>query len=171
MPRALPTPFLDSFITGAETGFNGTVTGTIKVQLYDIDSDGEYVYKDWSVWDGNFPFGSIWVYAFNVDQSTGDETYYANQSILTPSVDGDTYSLTFNAATASVRVGAQLDFYADGVLENGPADLTGLAGLAHWWRCGNGPGDGPGIIKDQVGSANLLPSNGSPLIVEVAPYA
>jgi len=111
--------------TGAtSSGFNGTVTGTVQVQLYDVDSEGEYVYKDWSVWDGNFPFGAIWVYAFNSDESTGDETFYANQSILTPSVDGDDYSMTFTAAAANVRVGAQLDFYADGIM--GTSDPVGI---------------------------------------------
>ena len=105
-------------------GFNGTITGTVKVALYDVDNDGEYVYKDWSVWDGNFPFGSVWVYAFNTDGATGDETFYANQSILTPSVDGDSYSMTFSAGAANVRVGAQLDFYSDGVM--GTDDPVGI---------------------------------------------
>ena len=109
---------------GVVGGFDGTVTGDVKVQLYDIDADGEYVYKDWSVWDGNFPLGGLWVYAFNTDEATGDETYYANQSVLTPSVDGDTYSMTFTAAAANVRVGAQLDFYADGVM--GTSDPVGI---------------------------------------------
>ena len=81
-----------------------------------LDTEGEYVYKDWSVWDGSFPFGAIWVYAFNTNESTGDETFYANQSILTPSVNGDDYSLTFTAGAANVRVGAQLDFYNDGIM-------------------------------------------------------
>ena len=102
--------------TGVVGGFDGTVTGMVKVGLYDTDDDGEYIYKDWSVWDGNFPFGAIWVYAFNTDEMTGDETYFANQSILTPSPDGDTYSMTFTAAASHVRVGAQLDFHGDGVM-------------------------------------------------------
>jgi hypothetical protein len=109
---------------GTASGFNGTITGTIKVQLYDVDGEGEYVYKDWTVWDGNFPFGAVWVYAFNTDESTGDETFYANQSILTPSVDGDDYSLTFSASAAHVRVGAQLDFYNDGIM--GTSDPVGI---------------------------------------------
>jgi hypothetical protein len=145
---------------GTVGGFDGTITGDLRVQLYDIDTDGEYVYKDWSVWDGNFPFGSIWVYAFNTDESTGDEIYYANQSILTPSVDGDAYSLTFSASAANVRIGAQLDFYADGVM--GTSDPVGIypdrvsvtdgstaSGvditiLAYWNNSGGGGCDGSG---------------------------
>ena len=30
-------------------GFDGTVEGTVRVQLYTKDADGEYVYKDWAV--------------------------------------------------------------------------------------------------------------------------
>ncbi len=145
---------------GTPSGFNGTIDGTVKVQLYDVDDDGEYVYKDWSVWDGNFPFGAIWVYAFNTDESTGDETFYANQSILTPSVDGDEYSMTFTASAANVRVGAQLDFHADGIM--GTSDPVGIypdvisvtdgstaAGvditiLSYWNNSGGGGGNGDG---------------------------
>ncbi len=143
---------------GTVGGFNGTVTGSVQVQLYDIDTEGEYVYKDWSVWDGSFPFGAIWVYAFNTDEATGDETFFANQSVLTPSVDGDAYSMTFTAAAANVRVGAQLDFYDDGIM--GTSDPVGIypdvvsvtdgstaAGvditiLSYWNNTGGGGGSG-----------------------------
>ncbi len=110
--------------TGSAGGFDGTIAGTVRVQLYDNDDEGEYIYRDWSVWDGNFPFGAIWVYAFNTDEMTGDETFYANQSVLTPSPDGDAYSLTFTAAASHVRVGAQLDFHGDGVM--GTSDPVGI---------------------------------------------
>ena len=48
-------------------------------------------------------------------------------------------------------------------------NLTGLSGLVHWWRCGDGEGDtggpvGVGIIHDQVGSADLLTIQGSPTL-------
>ncbi len=97
-------------------GFNGTVIGNVQVQLYDIDDEDEYVYKDWSVWDGVFPFGAIWVYGFNSDSLSGDETFYANYTILSPSVDGDDYALTFKASAVNIRVGAQLDYHNDGVM-------------------------------------------------------
>jgi hypothetical protein len=155
---------------GTVGGFNGTVTGSIQVQLYDVDGDGEYVYKDWSVWDGNFPFGAIWVYAFNTDESTDDETFFANQSILTPSVDGDDYSMTFTASAANVRVGAQLDFYNDGIM--GTSDPVGIypdvvsvtdgstaAGvditiLAYWNNAGGSGGSSGGGGCDGSGGGN-----------------
>ena len=62
---------------------------------------------------------------------------------------------------------APSNFYAGGVLSGGPADLSGVSGLKHWWRCGDGSGDVGGassVIYDQAGSANLVQFSGAPAI-------
>ncbi|MBI4815625.1 MAG: hypothetical protein HY791_05185 [Deltaproteobacteria bacterium] len=37
-----------------------------------------------------------------------------------------------------------------------PSDLTGMPGLLHWWRFGDGPGDTTDVVFDQVGSLDLV---------------
>jgi len=112
--------------TGVQLGgFDGTIEGTVRVQLYTMDEDGEYVYKDWSVHGDEWPFGGLWVYGFTEDETSGDETFYANQSILGPSQDGDSYSLSVKTGqTDSIWVGAQLDWRGDGIM--GTTDPVGI---------------------------------------------
>jgi hypothetical protein len=112
--------------TGVQlSGFDGTIEGTVRVQLYTMDEDGEYVYKDWAVHGDNWPFGGLWVYGFTEDEASGDETFYANQSILAPTQAGDTYSLSVKTGQAdSIWVGAQLDWRGDGIM--GTFDPVGI---------------------------------------------
>jgi hypothetical protein len=112
--------------TGTQlSGFDGTIEGTVRVQLYTMDDDGEYVYKDWSVHGNDWPFGGLWVYGFTEDESTGDESFYANQSILSPTPSGDTFNLSIKTGqTDAVWVGAQLDWRGDGIM--GTFDPVGV---------------------------------------------
>lgn len=112
--------------TGTQlSGFDGTIEGTVRVQLYTMDNDGEYVYKDWSVHGNDWPFGGLWVYGFTEDESSGDENFYANQSILSPTPSGDTYKLSIKTGqTDSIWVGAQLDWRGDGIM--GTFDPVGV---------------------------------------------
>ncbi len=112
--------------TGTQlSGFDGTIEGTVRVQLYTMDDDGEYVYKDWSVHGDDWPFGGLWVYGFTEDESTGDESFYANQSILAPEQSGDSYKLSIKTGqTDSIWVGAQLDWRGDGIM--GTFDPVGV---------------------------------------------
>ena len=106
-------------------GFDGTVEGTVRVQLYTTDEEGEYVYKDWEVHGDNWPFGGLWVYGFTEDETSGDETFYANQSILSPTQDGDAYSMTIKTSTTNeIWLGAQLDWRGDGIM--GTTDPVGI---------------------------------------------
>ena len=66
-------------------GFNGTIEGTVRVILYSVDENGDYEYRDWSVHNGEWPFGGIWISAFITDESTGVEDYYQSLGIRNPS--------------------------------------------------------------------------------------
>jgi len=112
--------------TGVQlSGFDGTIEGTVRVQLYTMDEEGEYVYKDWSVHGDDWPFGGLWVYGFTEDESSGDETFYANQSILSPTQAGDTYALSVKTGqTDNIWIGAQLDWRGDGIM--GTTDPVGI---------------------------------------------
>jgi hypothetical protein len=148
--------------TGSQlSGFDGTIEGTVRVQLYTMDDDGEYVYKDWSVHGDDWPFGGLWVYAFTENESTGDENFYANQSILAPTQSGDGYELSIKTGqTDSIWIGAQLDWRGDGIM--GTFDPVGvyplpvsvtdgstvtgvdITILAFWNPSGGGSGGGGG---------------------------
>lgn len=105
--------------------FDGTIEGNVRVVLFSIDEDGEYIYKDWTSHGNDWPFGNLWVYGFTTDEETGDEEFFDSESILTPSQDGNSYSLSVKTGqTDSIRVGAQLDYYADGIM--GTWDPVGI---------------------------------------------
>ncbi len=98
-------------------GFHATISGTVRVILYSTDENGDYVYKDWSVHGNQWPYGPLWVFAFNSDESTGFEDYYQNQVISSPSPEGNEYSFEVrNADISSLNIGAQLDYWGDGVM-------------------------------------------------------
>ena len=48
-----------------------------------------------------------------------------------------------------------------------PADLTGHAGLVHWWRCGDSDGGTGTTITDTVGSNDLTLTNGPSFVEDV----
>lgn len=91
--------------------YSAVLTGLVKVELYDVDADGERIEIDESTLS-SFPFGKVWVTASNSeDGSIGSDT------IKTPTFGGDTYSVDVEMDEAgSVTLYAQLDRYADGVL-------------------------------------------------------
>ncbi|MFT5586751.1 MAG: hypothetical protein ACI9VR_004353 [Cognaticolwellia sp.] len=91
--------------------YDAVLTGLVTVQLYDIDADGERIEIDESELS-SFPFGKIWVTA-----STSEDGSIGSDTIKTPTLGGDTYSLDVSVEEAgSVTLYAQLDRHADGVL-------------------------------------------------------
>ena len=139
-----------------EPTFDGSIEGTVKVVLFSIDQDGEYVYKDWDAHGDDWPFGNLWVYGFTTDEETGKEEFYDDVAILDPSQDGNSYSLEIKTGmTEEIWVGAQLDYYGDGIMGSWDPvgiypqaisidDGTSVTGvditiLAYW-----APGDGSG---------------------------
>jgi hypothetical protein len=95
----------------------GTLTGMVNVQLYVEGSDGETSALSWEDYGGAFPFGSIFVAAYTLDETTGATTYLDTTVIPAPSPAGDAYSLAVDTDDASsVRVYAALDWWPDGVI-------------------------------------------------------
>ena len=102
---------VDTGSEGESGPYSAVLTGVVKVELYDIDADGERVEIDEATLS-SFPFGKVWVTASNPeDGSIGSDT------IKTPTLGGDTYSVDVELDEAgSVTLYAQLDRYVDGVL-------------------------------------------------------
>ena len=99
-----------------------------------IDStiSGSKLYLDGSEVDVNYTLSSGSAKAYTSGLRIGAGNYDGNIDEFAI-FDGDKTSL---AST----------LYNSGV----PADLTGLSGLEHWWRMGDGPLDEGGLIGDQV---------------------
>ncbi|MEC9058435.1 MAG: hypothetical protein VX410_02730 [Actinomycetota bacterium] len=143
-----------------EEGFNARISGTVRVILYSTDENGDSVYKDWDVHGNRWPYGSLWVYAFNSDQETGNEDYYQNQVIMEPSPQGNDYSFEVrNTDIDSLNIGAQLDYHGDGVMAtwdpigiyadpisvNDGSDVSGIdITILAYWNPGSGGGGNSG---------------------------
>ncbi len=95
----------------------GALNGTVTVQLYETDADGEAVELSWEDYGADFPFGAIFVAAYTIDETTNETTYYAEQVISAPSTSGDAWSLSVDLDDAEeVHVYAALDWWPDGVI-------------------------------------------------------
>jgi len=109
-----------------DDGVEGSLTGTVTVQPYTTNEDGDIVYVDWDeASGGSFNYGNIFVAAYTVDEVTGQQEYHDTTTILSPSTEGDAYELDLEVDDASaVRVYATLDYWGDGVL--GSTEPIGL---------------------------------------------
>jgi hypothetical protein len=103
----------------------GTILGTVSVQLFRESSTGDTELVSWEEYGPNFPFGAIFVAAYTVVEETGGLSFHDQDVIATPSVSGDTYTLSVDRAEAtSVYVYATLDYASDGVI--GSAEPVGI---------------------------------------------
>lgn len=103
----------------------GGVNGTVRVQLYQTDADGEISDLSWETYGGAFPFGAIYVAAYTIDEETGAQTYHAEQVIPAPSTEGDAYALAVDLDDAeAVYLYAALDWWPDGVI--GTSEPVGI---------------------------------------------
>ena len=98
-----------------------TVVGTVTVRPYRIDATGARVDVDWLEYNNSFPFGKIFIAAY--DQATGSTVYYGQTSIQAPTIDPNPYTLTVNASLPELQVYAALDQANDRILS--PLDPTG----------------------------------------------
>ncbi len=106
--------------TDPPQGFNATIQGTVQVILYTLDIDGEYVYISWNeAYSDVFIFGNNFVTAYNTDGKTGDEVYYDEYVIDSPSTTGDPYELQVDTESESVRVYAANDYWGDRIIGTG----------------------------------------------------
>ena len=105
------------------TGFHGTITGNLQVQLYTLDSDGEYVFISWAdAYNDVFIFGDAIMFAYTPggDDGTATETYYDEYVINSPSTTGDSYELSVDDdGVDTVRVFGALDYWGDKIIGTG----------------------------------------------------
>lgn len=96
----------------------GFITGDVEVELYTYDEAGDLVWTPWEERYGEtFPFGSIYVAAYALDEETLAMRYLDEYVVRTPAVGPNAYELEIGGKDlGTVRVYAQLDYWADGIL-------------------------------------------------------
>ncbi len=101
---------------GTEPTITATLSGTVSVELFCSDGAGgrsAVTFDD--AFDGAFPFGAIWVAA--TDDSTGATRYFGSDTVSTPTITGDTWTMTVEMpAEGDLRLYATLDRDANRVL-------------------------------------------------------
>jgi hypothetical protein len=97
------------------------VLGTVTVELYIEDDDGERIPYSWdeAVGEGGeFPFGSIFVSAYKSDDA-GMERYFDQYTVTRPQIEGDHYLLEVDPNdTSMTNIYASLDIRSDGVISS-----------------------------------------------------
>ncbi|GDX82956.1 hypothetical protein LBMAG42_47670 [Deltaproteobacteria bacterium] len=114
---------LEEIPVGDDTGQDGTgdgvISGTVAVELYTYDALGELVWSDWeeAYPDGDFPFGSIFVAAYALDEEALSMNYLDQYVIRSPDPEGNSYEVQVDPEiAANVRLYAVLDYWGDGIL-------------------------------------------------------
>ena len=94
-----------------------SLSGTVEVQLYTYDDDGELQFISWEdAYGGSFPFGSIWVTAYT-DDGSGDERYYGSYAVHGPDTAPNPWDIDVKLdESEEIRLYAQLDYWKDGIL-------------------------------------------------------
>ena len=101
-----------------------TITGAVTVELTTTDSFGNVVVMDWKdAYGTDFPFGSVFVAAYVVDEATGRPNYLSQTVVDAPVPGANPYTLDL-AEPGEVLVYAALDYWSDGVIATN--DPTGL---------------------------------------------
>ncbi len=115
--------------TDVVEGVHGTINGNVTVTLFEYDEDGNIIYLAWgdTCFGDLFPYGDIFVTAYATDEETGAESYYADDTIVDPSVEGsqNTFSLPVDTDEQNeIYVYAVLDKWFNLVIE--PGDPIGI---------------------------------------------
>ena len=168
-------PVVDSGEPEDDGTQSGTITGRVQVELYGYDSRGEIETLDWeAAYGDSFPFGSIFVAAYTVDDETGRISYVDEYVIRSPDPEGNTYELKVDPAKSTdVRVYAVLDYWGDGMLSsNEPmgvwpdivpvtagAETPDIDILAAFTDFTGGGGGGPGVGGGAGGGGDADYSN------------
>jgi hypothetical protein len=113
----VPVDDTDELATGDD---DGVISGLVQVEIYGYDSRGEVQTLSWEETYGeNFPFGSIFVAAYTMDEESGRITYLDEYVIRSPDIEGNRYELKVGAVPGEeVRVYAILDYLGDGILSS-----------------------------------------------------
>ena len=103
------------------------VSGTVRVELFYLDSDGGRVSIDFDeAWDGIFPYGSIFIGAYtSMDDDGTASDWHGDQKIASPTIGGDPFEVDVSLMeSGEVYMYAQLDQWGDGIL--GSSDPYGV---------------------------------------------
>ncbi len=98
---------------------DGVISGIVTVSLFNYDNKGELEWTDWSAAypDGDFPFGSIFVGAYRLDEEALSLNFLDQYVIRSPDQEGNKYELQVDPSiSGEVRVYAILDYWGDGIL-------------------------------------------------------
>ena len=115
--------------TGEES--NASITGTVRVQLYETDERGDISFIGWpSSYADAFPFGPIFIAPVRADlPSTG--LYVGSGFVANPSPEGDTYTVNMNIdSTENVIIYGALDYWDNRIIHttdptgNHPQEIT-----------------------------------------------
>jgi hypothetical protein len=110
---------------GGDEGDSGTapdpitasVQGTVTVELYKVE-DGDRVSVDWADFSSDFPFGPIFVAAYE-DDGAGNETYVGTDSIWTPTQSANAFDLSVSMdEEGPVKLYAMLDENGNRIMES-----------------------------------------------------
>jgi len=109
--------------TEPDPGVHGTVSGKVYLELYTTDDAGDLVLMDWDETYGGYPFGSVFVGAYQLDDE-GYQVHYGSDVISSPTVSpapgGDPYDIAIDTDDIdSVYLYASVDQGADGFIGTG----------------------------------------------------
>ncbi len=115
--------------TGENNQMHGatcTISGTVIVQLYTYDDDGELEYVSFEdAYGGAFPFGAVWVTSYRPNGDGGVATYTGAETFHNPSTTGDAFQITARLEEeGEIRLFAMLDYWNDRVL--GSSEASGI---------------------------------------------
>lgn len=110
---------------GEEGAVEADLGGTVTVQLYTTDEDGEVVTVSWdeSTCGGTYSFGKVFVAAYTMNED-GGRNYVGQHTVDSPSTDGDAFSVNVQLdENADVYLYAAVDYWGDRVI--GSSDPVG----------------------------------------------
>ena len=94
-----------------------TVQGTVTVELYQVE-DGDRVSVDWSELDSSFPFGPIFVAAYE-DDGSGSEHYVGTDTIWSPTQAANPFDISVSMEDEGpVKLYAMLDQNGNHIMES-----------------------------------------------------
>ncbi len=101
----------------APTWLSATISGSVTVELYTTDDDGERTTLSWDeATGGSYPFGSIYVAAY-YEAEDGTVQYVGDTVIEDPGTDANPYTIPVQLdEPREVHVYAVLDWYQDRVV-------------------------------------------------------
>jgi hypothetical protein len=109
---------------GEPEPIHGSLSGTVTVEMYEYNADGDAVSLSWEASGNEYPFGKIFVGAFYTDEM-GTDHYVGTDVIDEPTIEPNAFDIDFSAeGNQSVWVYASMDYYQDGVV--GSSDPRGV---------------------------------------------